>query len=189
MGNNFYVIGAVPGDSTFNPAPPVVNAGPDQAFAKPAIPLVVTMAATVTDEDPLQGEPGTLSVTWSTVSGPATVTFSDVTAEDPTATFTVPGEYVLKLTVSDGSKSAEDTMAVYINDTSKNMLMAHWTFETISTTDPNIIDVAKGNNARWVSDDPNDSDSSDPYAVIVPGWVTEAQRRWTSAERLLPMRM
>ena len=140
-------------------------------FAKPTFPLVVTMAATVTDQDPEQGTPGTLTQTWSLVSGPAAVSFSDTTAEDPTVTFTQAGEYVLKLAASDGSKQAEDTVTLYINDTSKNMLMAYWNFESISATDPNIIDMAKGNNARWVSDDPNLLLRPTRTPVIVPGWV------------------
>lgn len=159
-------------DPTFNPAP-VVNAGPDQYFAKPSFPLVVTMAATVTDEDPEQGFPvGTLSYTWSKVSGPGSVAFDNGAIEDPKATFAAPGEYVLKLTASDGDKSAEDTLTVYINDTTKNMLMAHWNFESVSTTEPNIIDVAKGNNARWVSDDPNLITRPTRTLTTVPGWIS-----------------
>jgi hypothetical protein len=158
-------------DPTFNP-PPVVNAGPDQYFAKPTFPLAVTMAAVVTDENPAQGFPvGVLSYTWSKVSGAGTVSFDNATALNPKATFTTPGEYVLKLAASDGDKSTEDTIVVYINDTSKNMLMAYWNFESTSTTDPNIIDVAKGNNARWVSDDPNLLLRPTRKPVMVPGWV------------------
>ena len=164
----------------------MVNAGPDQYFAKPTFPLVATMAATVTDEDPQDpSEPrGTLTYAWT---GPAGASFSDATIEDPTVTFAVPGEHVLKLTASDGSKSTEDTLTVYINDTSKNMLMAYWKFESISTTDPNIIDVAKGNNGYWVSDDPNLLTRPTRLPVIVPGWVSGSTRRWTSAARFLLM--
>ncbi len=159
--NNHYIIGAVPGDPAFNP-PPAVDAGPDQAFARPTFPLVVPMAATVTDEDPLEGPAGTLTFAWT---GPAGATFSDALIEDPTVTFTAPGEYVLKLTASDGTKSSEDTMTVYINDTSKNMLMAHWNFESLTTANKSVVDVAKGNNGVWTAAEPNQ------VPTIVPGWI------------------
>ena len=154
-----------PTDPTFNP-PPTANAGPDQVFAKPTLPLVVTMAATVTDRDPEAGPAGTLTRTWSMVSGPAAVSFSDATAEDPTVTFTAAGDYVLKLVASDGDKSAEDTMAVFINDTTKNMLMAHWNFESLTTANKSVVDVAKGNNGVWTAAEPNQ------LPTIVSGWIT-----------------
>src|SRR5262249_46390482 len=51
---------------------PVVDAGPDQTIA---LPNVATLNGTVTD-DGLPSK-GTLTITWSEVSGPGTVTFSD----------------------------------------------------------------------------------------------------------------
>ncbi|NLH15162.1 MAG: LamG domain-containing protein, partial [Phycisphaerae bacterium] len=166
-GNDFYVIGAVPGDPKFNPAP-LVDAGPLQAFAKPTFPLVVQMNATVTDEDPQDPtEPrGVISYAWSIVSGPAGATISNAAIEDPTVTVNLPGEYVMKLVGSDGSKQAEDTMTIYVNDVSKNMLMAHWNFESLTTTNKSVVDVAKGNNGVWTAAEPNQ------VPTIVPGWIT-----------------
>lgn len=154
-------------DPKFNPAP-VVDAGPNQAFAKPTFPLVVQMNGTVTDEDPQDPtEPrGVISYAWTVVSGPAGATISNAAIEDPTVTVNQPGEYVMKLVGSDGSKQTEDTMTIYVNDVSKNMLMAHWNFESLTTTNKSVIDVAKGNNGVWTATEPNQ------VPTIVPGWIT-----------------
>lgn len=56
----------------------------------------------------------TLTVTWSKVSGPGTVTFGNAHAARTTADFSAPGTYVLRLTASDGqlSSSADTTVTV-----------------------------------------------------------------------------
>ena len=103
--NNSYLLGAVNADPSYNPPPAVIV--PDHYFARPTFPLAAIINATVTDKDPLEGTPGTLSYAWSFVSGPAAVSFADATVEDPTAIFPQPGEYVLKLVVSDGTKTGK----------------------------------------------------------------------------------
>lgn len=52
--------------------------------------------------------------TWSKVSGPGTVTFADANAPTTTARFSANGEYVLKVTASDGSTTASSTLAVRV---------------------------------------------------------------------------
>src|SRR5204863_302787 len=59
--------------------------------------------------------PGVLTTTWSPVSGPGTVSFSNASALNSTATFSASGAYVLRLTVSDGALAASDDVAVTIN--------------------------------------------------------------------------
>ena len=54
---------------------------------------------------------------------------------------------------------------MYVNDPSKNTLMAHWTFETMTTTNKLVDDVAKGNNGLWTATDPNQ------LPVITSGWI------------------
>lgn len=90
---------------------PVVDAGPDRTitFGQSA-----SLDGTVTD-DGLPNPPGTLTRTWSKVSGPGTVTFANASATDTTATFSVAGSYVLRLTVSDGALTSSDTMTVTVN--------------------------------------------------------------------------
>ncbi|MCC7568935.1 MAG: hypothetical protein KO463_04900, partial [Candidatus Methanofastidiosa archaeon] len=151
---NMYGVAAVLVDPTFNPAPSV-NAGPDQAIAKPVVPHAVQLDGTVTDEDPEEPEPDQgpweLSMEWSLVSGPAAVEFSDATIEDPTVTITAPGTYVLQLYATDTEKDASDTVTLYVNDPSQNQLMAHWDFEAVQAVkDAAVLDVANGNDGVWV---------------------------------------
>ncbi len=89
-------------------APPSVEAGPDQEITLPA--SVVTLNGMGTDD----GLPaGALTFTW-TASGPGLVTFADASLAVTTATFTAPGTYVLRLTVSDSRLSASDELTVTV---------------------------------------------------------------------------
>ncbi|GAA3412369.1 hypothetical protein GCM10020370_64250 [Paenibacillus hodogayensis] len=58
---------------------------------------------------------GILTKTWSKVSGPGTVLFSDVSSASPVATFSATGTYVLRLTASDGSLTTASDVTVYAN--------------------------------------------------------------------------
>jgi hypothetical protein len=88
---------------------PVVDAGTNQTITLPA---VVNLDGTVTDD----GLPaGTLTTTWSMVSGPGTVTFGNASAIDTTASFSTSGTYSLRLTANDGALSASDTVTVTVN--------------------------------------------------------------------------
>ena len=55
-----------------------------------------------------------LAVNWSVISGPAEVIFSDATSATSRATFSAPGSYALKVTVSDGSLSTSDDLTVEV---------------------------------------------------------------------------
>jgi len=92
-------------------APPVVNAGPDQTITLPA---GATLNGTVTD-DGLPNPPATVTTTWSTVTGPGTVTFANPSAKATTATFSTAGTYTLRLTASDSALSAFDDIVVTVN--------------------------------------------------------------------------
>ena len=87
---------------------PSVSAGTDQTVTLPA-----SLNGTVSD-DGLPNPPGSLTVTWSKVSGPGTVTFASNSAVDTTATFSVVGTYVLQLTASDGALSANDAVQITV---------------------------------------------------------------------------
>ena len=90
--------------------PPIVDAGGDQSITLPA--NQVSLNGTATDDGLPQGS--VLALQWSVVSGPGSVVFSDPTKAISTATFTTAGEYVLKLTASDGQLSASDTLIVTV---------------------------------------------------------------------------
>src|SRR2546425_707978 len=90
---------------------PVVNAGADQVITLPSIANLT--GAAIDDGQP--NPPGALTTTWSQVSGPGTVSFSNASALNSTATFSASGAYVLRLTASDGALAASDDVAVTVN--------------------------------------------------------------------------
>jgi len=88
---------------------PMVDAGADQTIALPA---GATLDATVSDDG--LPTPPNLTTTWSQISGPAAVTFGNVNAVDTTASFTVDGVYVLRLTASDGLLTSDDDVIITV---------------------------------------------------------------------------
>lgn len=100
---------------TVNPAPvnqpPAVNAGPDQTITSPAS---ASLAGTAND-DGLPNPPGALTLQWSKVSGPGSVTFGSPTTGATSAGFTATGVYVLRLTANDGALSGSDDLTVTVN--------------------------------------------------------------------------
>lgn len=99
---------------TENPAnqAPTVSAGDDQTITLPAS---ATLEGTAADD----GLPAnTLTTTWSKVSGPGTVIFSNSTSPASTATFSEAGSYILRLTADDGALSAGDDVGVAVSPAS-----------------------------------------------------------------------
>lgn len=90
---------------------PQVNAGVDQTITLPAM---VNLDGTVTD-DGLPTPPGACTATWSVVSGPGSVDFTDANAVDTTATLSAVGTYVLRLTATDGALSSSDDVTITAN--------------------------------------------------------------------------
>jgi hypothetical protein len=91
--------------------PIFANAGADQTIQLPAgVPLngTVSSGGTVLPSD-------ATTHTWSMTSGPGTVTFADASSLDTTATFSVFGTYVLRLTANDGNGPAFDELTVVVN--------------------------------------------------------------------------
>lgn len=90
-------------------APPVVDAGLDQNATLAA---GATLTGTVTDDGlPL---PTIITNTWSLVSGPGVVTFTNPSALQTTVSFSTVGVYVLKLTANDGGAIAEDNITLTV---------------------------------------------------------------------------
>ncbi len=90
--------------------PPVVDAGSDRTVivVSATQPVSAPLLGIVSDDGLPTGS--TVAVVWTTVSGPGTVTYSSTTAIRPTATFSAEGVYVLRLTATDGNRSASDTV-------------------------------------------------------------------------------
>jgi hypothetical protein len=108
--------------------PPSVNAGPDQSVI---LPNPANLSGTASD-DGLPNPPGTLTTTWSVVSGPGTVTFANPSAPSTTASFSDPGTYVLRLTADDSALQASDDLTVSVASSSAN-LVGNPGFETNTT--------------------------------------------------------
>ena len=90
-------------------AAPVVNAGPNQTII---LPNSVTLDGSVSDD----GLPtNTLTISWSKVSGPGTVTFSSPNTANTQATFSTFGTYVLQLTANDSQLSTSSNVTITVN--------------------------------------------------------------------------
>ena len=88
---------------------PVVEAGPDQEVTLPV--RTVSLSGTVTDD----GQPGPVTISWTTVSGPSAAVFSTPNQASTDATFGDAGVYVLALTADDSELQATDTVTVRVN--------------------------------------------------------------------------
>src|SRR5207237_6992341 len=85
---------------TYTATPTAALAGSDQ-------PNVCGLVATLAGNTPVIG-----SGTWSQVSGPGTITFSSGSAPGASATANVVGSYTLRWTISNGTCTSSDDVAV-----------------------------------------------------------------------------
>jgi hypothetical protein len=89
---------------------PVVNAGQDLNVVLPANAYLDAMVI----DDGLPDPPGSVSATWSLVSGPIGVVFSNPQSIKTNVTFTVAGTYVLRLSATDGQLDSYDDVIVTV---------------------------------------------------------------------------
>lgn len=97
------------------PPPPPVNTAPTVSAAAPTSVMLGDGAAldgTVSDD----GLPGPYTVAWSQASGPGSATFAAATVEDTTASFSVPGVYVLTLGADDGELAGADSVTITVEE-------------------------------------------------------------------------
>ncbi len=100
------------GSATTTNQPPTVSSGTNQTTQLPN--ATVTLNGSVRNDDGLPVG-GTLTKTWSKLSGPGAVTFGNVNSEVTTASFTVSGTYVLRLTGNDGALTATSDVTITVN--------------------------------------------------------------------------
>jgi RHS repeat-associated protein len=99
---------SVPWNNAANQAP-VVNAGSNQTITLPAL---ATVAGTATDD----GLPnGTLTTTWTMVSGPGIVTFGAADQQSTQASFSTAGTYQLQLAATDGILTTTSRVTITVN--------------------------------------------------------------------------
>jgi RHS repeat-associated protein len=129
--------------------PPFVGAGPDQIIALPN-PAVLNGLAF---DDGLPN--GTLTISWSIVSGPGAVIFADPSNPKTTATFAVAGDYTLRLTADDSQLSSSSDVhiiASQLNGTRSSKGMEFWLmFGEILGSTPSVFITSETNASGTVS--------------------------------------
>lgn len=94
-------------------AAPLSYAGPDQAPTLSGPSVQINLAGWAVD-DLLPNPPAATTKQWSSLSGPAPVTFGNTANPTTTATFAAAGDYVLKLRADDGALSVYDTAVISV---------------------------------------------------------------------------
>ncbi|MHB1307819.1 MAG: lamin tail domain-containing protein [Limisphaerales bacterium] len=92
---------------------PLARAGLDQSLDSVTFPIAVTLAGSGID-DGLPASPGRLTYRWTQLSGPGVAVFNDDTQSGATVHLPGAGEFVLRLTVSDGDLQTVDDLAIAI---------------------------------------------------------------------------
>ncbi len=121
-------------------AAPVVGAGPDRSIT---LPSTVSLAGVVSD-DGLPSPPGQVTSTWSRVSGPGTVTFTDASSPTTTASFSVAGSYVLQLSATDGALTTSDQVAVTVAPPVGVVRRPRWTCRYVRVRDDAEENIGSG---------------------------------------------
>ncbi|MEZ5257339.1 MAG: LamG-like jellyroll fold domain-containing protein [Ilumatobacteraceae bacterium] len=104
--SEFEVTDEVTIDVVANQAP-LIDAGPDR-FAE--YPAPTSLNGSVSDDGYPLG--GSVTVSWTKISGPGIVTFSAPAAVDSDVSMSAPGTYVFRLTATDGLLSSSDDVTV-----------------------------------------------------------------------------
>jgi hypothetical protein len=89
---------------------PVASAGADLSLT---LPDGASLSGSVSD-DGLPDPPGAMTSSWSVVNGPDAVSFADAGAVSTVATFSTPGDYVLRLSASDSAVTSSDEVLVSV---------------------------------------------------------------------------
>lgn len=154
-------------DDPANNQPPVVDAGPDQTVTLPA---TATLSGTVSDDG--LPTPPTLTISWSKVSGPGPMTFGSPNTRVTTASFTVAGTYILRLTASDGALTSSDDVTVTVNpSTPLSGLVRFLEQSTFGPNDALIAHVQQVGIAAFLNEQLNVPSSGWPSLPLQPSQV------------------
>lgn len=102
----------------------------DSATLRPAGNAAVKLNGTATDDGLPYGS--ALNSTWTTISGPGVVNFSQPNSPVSAATFNTAGIYVLRLTASDAEATISDDVAVVVNPANQAPLVRAGANQTIT---------------------------------------------------------
>ncbi len=95
--------------------PPIVDAGSDQVVTN----LTVSLTGTAADDGLPEGVVAT--ALWTKVDGPGAVTFGNPSSPTTTATFSLPGLYLLRLASSDSLATTFDEVIISIDQATGNL--------------------------------------------------------------------
>ena len=112
VGELGWIFGSIDQD-TCRTLPPLVSAGGNQDLYEVRLPNTLTLQGEVHSGGP-RGDVN-LTSTWTEVSGPAPVTFTDPTSPVTNVLFTDPGTYILQLEASDGFLTTADRATVTVD--------------------------------------------------------------------------
>ena len=161
------VVGVGPAQAATG-SPPTAAAGADQTVT-----LVDTAFLRGQVSDDGLPDPSQLAVTWSKVSGPGDVRFGRTDEAHTSADFSEPGDYVLRLTVSDGGGTSSDDLAVTVRSSAGTTLRVPADYPTIQAA----LDAAPAHALVLVS--PGTYNES----LVVPRTLTLASTFYTTGDR------
>ena len=143
----------------------------------------VSLAGTVTD-DSQPNPPRAVTVSWSQNGGPGAVAFTPPDAASTSATFPLPGIYVLRFTANDTLLSAFSDVLVFAKDTPTAWLARH---PGIGTLNDDFDHDGWNNFAEFgLGLDPNIPDvGSGPVAVLENGHLTITYSRIKPASAVI----
>jgi hypothetical protein len=99
-------------EQTIEKPPPLGNVAPEVGASATLIRAAILQLSGSAIDKTLPAGP--LSTQWTKVSGPGPVVFADPSMVETTATFTIAGTYVLRLTASDGQFTVMDDVTVVV---------------------------------------------------------------------------
>jgi len=136
--------------------PPLADAGPDTVAD---VGEAVQLTGRGTDDD----QPAALTSAWSKVSGTGTATFAAGTSAASGVTFSAPGTYVLRLTVSDGTLTSTDDVQVKVSNPGTSRTVSAPIGVSSDDAQEGGLNATGGKSVRIDSpDDELGSDGTDP---------------------------
>jgi len=102
----------------------------DSISLRPVGSVAIKLAGVVTDDGLPTGS--SIFASWTKLSGPGDVSFADASAANTSASFNTAGNYVLRLTASDGQLGADDYVNVTINPPNQAPTVSAGTNQTIT---------------------------------------------------------
>ena len=154
--------------------PPIVYAGLDEIIS---IITYVVLDGAVTDDD--LPEPPALTYLWTKQSGPGVATIDDAVALDTTATFSVAGSYVMRLTVDDGDLSGYDEATITVDPVAAGLFIESGGMVVMEAENFHNNDVRSDSAGTWSQQSSITGSVGSGYMLAASGsngaWATESE--------------